>query len=314
MTWPGLDVYDVFFTKFTNWAQEMNLDHPQLWATELTLEPEFQYIAGASQISGTVLHVVDASDRDREVTATDFGASDVSSQLNANPRGTGSTGGYDFAAVRSLSEGSQYLAGATGGSYFGGTREFDRYFDTLGELLGSYYFIGYRRPVPPDGKVHDVSVRLTRSDLRVRTHERVPNPTADQRLADIASSRLLINEGPNPLELAVSLGPAEPAEGDRYIQEIRLEIPARNLLLAEDGPDRVGSIAVAVVAGDANGNPLPARLLQLTVRLPAERLTPRTVAMARLRLMVEQASSRLAVAVRDQRSGSEASALVKTEI
>jgi len=159
-----------------------------------------------------------------------------------------------------------------------------------------------------------VSVRLTRSDLRVLTHERVPNPTADQRLADIASSRLLINEGPNPLELAVSLGPAEPAEGDRYIQEIRLEIPARNLLLAEDGPDRVGTLAVAVVASDANGNPLPARLLQLAIRLPAERLTPSTVAMARLRLMVEQASSRLAVAVRDRQSGSEASALVKTEI
>ena len=197
---------------------------------------------------------------------------------------------------------------------FAGSRNFDEYFQTLGEVLGSYYFIGYRRPVPPDGKVHGVSVRLTRSDLRVRTHERVPNPTADQRLADIASSRLLINEGPNPLELAVALGPAEPAEGDRYIQEIRLEIPARNLLLVEDGTDQVGSLAVAVVAGDANGNPLPARLLQLTVRLPAERVTPGTVAMARLRLMVEQASSRIAVAVRDQQSGSEASALVQTGI
>ena len=312
MIQPGLDVYEVFFTKFTNWAQEMNLDHPQLWATELTLQPEFQYIAGVSQIAGTVLHVVDASDRDREVAATDFGASDVSSQLNTNPSGSGSTGGYDFAAVRSLSEGSQYLAGATGGLYFGGTRQFDEYFDTLGQLLGSYYFIGYRRPGPPDGRVHNYKVRLTRDDLQVRTHECVPNPSVDQRLADIAVSRLMIDEGPNPLELKISLGPTEPAEGDRYIQEIRLEIPARHLVLEEDGTDQVGSMAVAVVAADASGSPLPARLLQLTVRLPTARVTATTVAAARLRLMVEQTSSQVAVAVRDQRSGTEASALVQT--
>lgn len=312
MIQPGIDVYGVFFTKFTNWAREMNLDQPQLWATELTLEPEFQYIAGVSQVSGTVLHVVDASDRDREAASADFGASDVSSQLNANPSGAGSTGGYDFAAARSLSEGSQYLAGATGGSFFGGTREFDKYFEALGEMLGSYYFIGYRRPGPPDGKVHDYSVRLTRDDLRVRTHERIPNPTADQRLADIAVSRLLINEGPNPLDLEVSLGPTEPAEGDRYVQEIRLAIPARNLQLVEEGADQVGVLAVALVAADADGSPLPARMMQLTIRLPAERVTESTVAMARLRLLVEKASSHVAVAVRDQRSGTEASALVET--
>ena len=312
MIYPGLDLYQVFFSKFTSFSKQMSLVQPGLWGTELELLDEFRYIADVSQIAGAVLHVVDASDRDREAASTGIGGADPDTQWVSSQSGRGSTAGYDFAAVRSLEEGSAFLSQATGGSMFGSSRDFDRYFETLDQLLGSYYFIGYRRPGPPDGKVHNYTVRLTRDDLQVRTHERVPNPSVDQRLADIAVSRLMIDEGPNPLELKVSLGPTEPAEGDRYIQEIRLEIPARHLVLEEDGADQVGSMAVAIVAADANGSPLPARLLQLTVRLPTERVTATTVAAARLRLMVEQTSSQVAVAVRDQRSGTEASTLVQT--
>jgi hypothetical protein len=233
--------------------------------------------------------------------------------VNTDPRGTGSTGGYDFSAARSLVEGSQYLSGATGGSFLGGTRDFDGYFSRLNGLMGAYYSIGYRRPGEPDGMLHEVAVKVGRDDLRVRTHERVPNPSKDQRLADVAVSRLLIDEGPNPLEMSVTLGPSEPAENDLYIQEIRLQIPARNLLLVEDGDSHVGHLTVALVASDSNGEPMPPRLLQLTVTLPSDRITEDTVAMARLRLMVEQQSNAFAVAVRDQGSGSEASALVATD-
>ena len=312
MIYPGLDLYQVYFAKFSGLSKQMSIVQPELWGTEVELLDEFRYIADVSQIAGTVLHVVDASDRDREAASTGTGGADPDTQWVTNQSGRGSTAGYDFAAVRSLEEGSAFLSNATGGSMFGSSRDFDQYFETLDQLLGAYYFIGYRRPGPPDGKVHDYSVRLTRDDLRVRTHERVPNPSDDQRLADIAVSRLLIDEGPNPLELRISLGATEAAEGDRYVQEIRLEVPARNLVLEPDGADQVGAMAVAVAAADAGGNPLPARLLQLTVRLPSERLTESTVALARLRLMVEQTSSQIAVAVRDQRSGTEASALVRT--
>lgn len=311
MIQPGLDVYEVYFTKFNNWSKQMNLDQPQLWGSELTLEREFQYIAGVSQIAGTVLHVVDASDRDREIASSDFGSSEVYSQMNTDPRGRGATGGYDFSATRSLTEGSQYLSAATGGTYLGGSRNFEDYFARLDGLVGSYYSIGYLRPGGPDGMLHDVTVTLNRKDLRILTHERVPNPTKDQRLADIAVSRLLIDEGPNPIGLAVSLGPSEAAEGGNYIQEIRLQVPARNLLLAEDGANHVGNLAVAVVAADAQGNPMPPRLLQLSITLPSDRLTDETVAMARLRLKLEQQSTQLAVAVRDQASGTEASASVE---
>ncbi len=312
MIHPGIDLYQVFFTKFSNLSQKMTIVQPELWATERELLDEFRYIADVSQIAGTVLHVVDASDRDREAANTGSAGADPDTQWVTDQSGRGATAGYDFGAMRSLEEGSAFLAQATGGSMFGSSRNFDEYFEALDQQLDSYYFIGYRRPGPADGKVHDYSVRLTRDDLQVRTHERVPNPTVDQRLADIAVSRLMINEGPNPLDLEVSLGQTEPAEGDRYVQEIRLAIPARNLLLAEEGTDQVGLLAVAVVAADAGGIPLPARLIQLTIRLPADRVTESTVAMARLRLLVEKASSQVAVAVRDQRSGTEASALVET--
>jgi hypothetical protein len=229
--------------------------------------------------------------------------------MSVTSAGGGATGGYDLSVIQSQNEGGQYLSSATGGSFFGNSRNFDDYFETLSGLVGAYYSIGYRSPTgAPDGMLHPVSVEVVRDGLKVRTHERVPNPTRDQNLANMAISRLMINEGPNPLGLRVSLGPTEPAEGDRYIQEIRLQVPAANLMLEEDGPNHVGTLVVAVVAADEKGEPLPPRMLQLTVSLPSERLAPETIALSRLRLMMESGSLNLAVAIRDEGSGTEASA------
>jgi len=311
MIQPGVDLYNVYFSHFAGAAQELNLDQPEIWGNQLELVREFQYIAGVSQIAGTVLHVVDASDRDREAASTDFKTPELSSFDSANQGGAGVTGGYDMSAVRSQAEGSSYLSAATGGLYFGSSRNYDRFLDRLSGLMGAYYSIGYRRPGPPDGRLHDVTVKVNRQGVDVWTHERVPNPTKDQVLADMAVSRLLIDEGPNPLALNAVLGPSEPAEDDQHIQEVRIQIPAKNLVLVEDGPNQVGTVSVAVVAADAAGNPMPPRLLQLTITLPTDRVNPETVAMARLRLMMENDSHDIAVAVRDQGSGTEASTLVQ---
>ncbi len=310
MIQPGVDLYNVYFSHFAGAAQELNLDQPEIWGNQLDLIREFQYIAGVSQIANTVLHVVDASDRDREAASADFKSPELSSFDGANQGGTGVTGGYDMSAVRSQGEGSSYLSAATGGLFFGSSRNYDGYLDRLTGLMGAYYSIGYRRPGSPDGKLHDVKVTVNREGLDVWTHERVPNPTLDQVLADMAVSRLLIDEGPNLLALKAMLGPSEPAENDQHIQEVRIQIPAQNLALVEDGPNQVGTVAVAVVAADGDGNPLPPRLLNLTITLPTARVNSETVAMARLRLMMENDSKNIAVAVRDQGSGSEASTMV----
>jgi hypothetical protein len=102
MVQPGLDLYQVYFTKFNDWSQKLNLVQPQMWGTEVQLQREFQYIADVSQIAGTVLHLVDASDRDREAASADFDASDPLSKSMTDPRGAGATGGYDFASMRIL--------------------------------------------------------------------------------------------------------------------------------------------------------------------------------------------------------------------
>jgi VWFA-related protein len=307
---PGIDVYRTYFTHFEAWANDLSLDQPEIWGSELELRNQFMYIAGASQIASTVLHVVDASDRDREAAATDFRSTDSASMATMSGTGAGVTAGYDLAANRYLNAGGQYLSAATGGSFFGNSRNFDGYFEDLDTLTAAHYSIGYRVPGAADGSLHPVEVRVNRPGLRVRTHERVPNPTAEQVLANMAISRLLIDEGPNPLDLVVTLGVTEPAENDRYIQEVQIQIPAANLYLTDEGGNKMGSVAVAVVASDLEGNTMPPRILQLTINLPADRLTQETVAMARLRLMMEKDTKDIAVAVRDQASGSEASVLV----
>jgi VWFA-related protein len=310
---PGVDVYRAFFTKFSSWSRELNLDQPEIWGSELELRREFEYLAAVAQASSVVVHSIDASDRDLEVAAADFRASDQYSHATTDPRGTGATGGYDLAQFRQSNEGSQYMAGATGGSFLGGSRNFDDYFARLADLVGAYYSIGYRRPGPPDGQLHSIAVDVPGKGLQVRTHERIPNPTRDQRLADMAISRLMIGEGTNALDLRLLPGSAEATDDRRFIQEVAIAIPSNALFVQLQNDLYVGHLSVVLISNDAEGTPTPPRMMEMDMTIPPDKLNSPTLAMARLRLMMEAGATRVAVAVRDEGSGSTASALLEVE-
>jgi VWFA-related protein len=311
---PALDVYQVYHTKFGEMSRDYAVDPPEIWSNELELTEQFKRVAQSAQVANTVLHVVDASDRDREMASADFKAPDAQTFMSTDPIGVGASGGYGLSQSLGLTEGSQYLAGATGGSFLGGTRNYDPYFETLGNLVSSYYSIGYKRPGPPDGQFHWLEVEVSGSGLRVRSHERVGNPTPDQRLADLAVSRLLIGEGPNPLGLRVEFGSSEPADGGKTLQELAIMIPAGNLDLAAIDDSYVGRITIVLLATDAKGNPTPPRIVQLDLNIPSSHYSPAAVARSRLRLLMEPESQGLALAVRDEGSGVTASAMVSAKL
>jgi hypothetical protein len=180
-------------------------------------------------------------------------------------------------------------------------------FDTLADQVATYYYLGYRRGGPPDGKRHDIKVRVRGDGLHVRNHEQVLDRTEPQRLADLAVARLRLDVGGNDLGLEVTLEAPEPAEDERYVQPIQLAMPVDRLVLVPDGDRHIGQILVAVAVLDGDGNTAPAHLIRLRLAIPSDRYSNDAVAVQRIRLLMREGTQRIAVSVRDEVSGIEAS-------
>ncbi len=311
---PAIDVYDSFFERFSQWATELNLDHPHRWATEADLTDEFKFVAAGAQAAGATLHFMDCADRD--AANTDIGSSRLDTQTMVEGGGTRITSGYDFAMTAELVEGSRYLAGATGGSTFFNSRQLDDYLAALGGQLGSYYSNGYRRPGAADGQLHAVKVALDGAapgGSTVNHHEKILNRTPVQKLADETLSRLQLGVGFDDLGLQAELGAPEPAADDQLIRAVKLFIPARNLVLADEGANQVGRVLVALQSQGSDGTTYPPQVMQLTIAVPSDRLSPVTTTSATLRLLMRSGTAKVAVGVVDAASGAASTRLIEVD-
>ncbi len=308
---PLIDVYNVWHSRTQPLTGMMSVIEPALWGEELKLDRDFEAIAASAQASGVNFYIIDASDRDRELATADFTPPSAVSVFMAESTGGGAwTPGANLAEVRDLTEGAHYMALATGGAIFENTRDVDRVLDTLADQVATYYYLGYRRDGPPDGKRHDIKIRVRGDNLRVRHHEQVLDRTEPQRLADLAVARLRLDVGGNELGLKVSLDEAEPSDGGRFIQPVQLAIPVNRLVLVPDADRHLGQILVAVAVLDDEGNTAPAHLVRLRLAIPSDRYSEDAVAVQRIRLLMREGTRRIAVSVRDEVSGIEASQAV----
>ena len=311
---PTVDVYSIFFDRFQQWAAKLGIDPPGVWAQSADLTEEFKFVAAGAQAAGATLHFLDCADRDRDAATDEMGRRRNDQTLYAHGGATAS-GGYHFSRSADLVEGSRYLAGATGGTAFFNSRELDTYLASLGGRLGSYYSLAYRRPGAADGQLHAVTITLggAGDGLTVHHHEKVLNRTPVQKLADETLSRLRLDVGFDDLHLRAEVGDAEPSASDaseQLVRGVRLFIPARNLVLAEEGSDQVGQLMVVLQSQGANGEVFPPQVMQLTIKVPTDRLTPATTTSASLRLMMRTDTARLAIGVADLASGAGSTALV----
>lgn len=305
---PLLDVYNVWYSRCLPLESVMTVLQPEVWGEELKLDREFAAVAASAQASGATFFLLDVSDRDRELATADFSPPNAVSVFLSEASTTNPwTAGANLAEMRSLSEGANYMALATGGALFENTRDVDRVLDTLADQVATYYYLGYRRDGPADGRRHDITIRVRGDNLRVRHHEQVLDRTEPQRLADLAVARLRLDIGGNDLGLEISLDAPEPAEDKRYVQPVQLAMPVDRLVLVPDGDRHIGQILVAVAVLDGEGNTAPAHLVRLRLTIPSERYSEDAVAVQRIRLLMREGTRRIAVSVRDEVSGIEAS-------
>jgi VWFA-related protein len=305
---PLLDVYNVWYSRCLPLESVMTVLQPEVWGEELKLDREFAAVAASAQASGATFFLLDVSDRDRELATADFSPPNAVSVFLSEASTTNPwTPGANLAEVRSLSEGAHYMALATGGAIFENTRDVDRVLDTLADQVATYYYLGYRRAGSPDGKRHDIKIRVRGDTLRARHHEQVLDRTEPQRLADLAVARLRLDIGGNDLGLQVSLDEPEPNDGGRFVQPVQLAMPVDRLVLVPDGDSHIGQILVAVAVLDDEGNTAPAHLVRMRLTIPSERFSEDAVAVQRIRLLMREGTQRIAVSVRDEVSGIEAS-------
>jgi hypothetical protein len=79
------------------------------------------------------------------------------------------------------------------------------------------------------------------------------------------------------------------------------------LVLLPDGSSYVGQILVAVVVLDGDGFTAPPQLIRLRLRIPKHEYSSNKIATQRVRLLMKEGTTRIAVSVRDEVSGIEAS-------
>jgi hypothetical protein len=91
------------------------------------------------------------------------------------------------------------------------------------------------------------------------------------------------------------------------VQPIQLAMPVDRLVLVPDADRHIGQILVAVAVLDGDGNTAPAHLIRLRLAIPSDRYSNDAVAVQRIRLLMREGTQRIAVSVRDEVSGIEAS-------
>jgi VWFA-related protein len=305
---PVIDIYTVYYSRAAPLKNVMIIDPPEIWGEQDKLDREFATVAASAQAAGATVFMIDASDRDREMANADYSPSNVASVLLSESADGGLwTPGANFAEVRQLSEGGEFMAGATGGDSFGNTRQMDKVMDTLSDRVSTYYYLGYRRDGPPDGKRHDIKVRAAGKNRHVRHHEQVLDKTTPQKLADMAMSRLRLDLGENDLDLALALDRPESSDKNTVILPIQLMIPVEKLVLLPEADHHIGQILVAVAVLDDKGNTAPVHLIRLRLSIPVGRYTDDAIASRSIKLRIKDGTTKIAVGVRDEISGIQSS-------
>ena len=300
---PAYDLYKVFFKKAVFYQDILNLTHPEIWGREMDLSRQFQRLAASAQSCGATFHVIDASDRDREMGSADYGSSSVDDVINSEAVGNLWTPGTDPTEFWDVTEGADYMALATGGSVQKNTRDLEGSVARIREQIVLTYSLGYQRPGAPDGKTSRVQVKVKKPGLRVRHHEKVLNKTGNHRLADLVLSRVRFDIGGNPLGLSLVIGQPQAGDEGKIVRAVQFRVPVESLVLMPQGEVHSGELVVAVAVLDGNGRTLEPRLMRLSIAIPSDRYQPDAVAAQTLNLLMVPDTRRVAIGIRDEASG-----------
>ncbi len=214
------------------------------------------------------------------------------------------TPGMQSSREANMFETLQLMAAHTGGDARSGTAV-DNLMERARHDLRELYSLGFSPTRAADNEFHELDVKVKRKKVEVRARNGYVDKTIGAKLADRATSSLLLGMDDNPHGVAVQLGAVRDASDADQVEAILvLEIPMRDLVLAEVGGVWSTSTQLFVAARDAQGAAAPVQAMGLRIETDEsldER--PDQVFRGQLPLLLRRQSQRVGIAFVDPNTG-----------
>ena len=206
------------------------------------------------------------------------------------------------------------LTEESGGFAFINSNQFGQAFERIVRDNSAYYLLGYRPPrETPDDELHQIRVRVNRSDVVVRARRSYVDTRAPTGLSgsdDIATQLATVLNSPLPqwglrLDL-VGVPFRGDDDGTAVVVAVRVSTPDRP---GDPGGSVGDDVVVAVVATDANGNVLAHRTVEagLSPEVPAETDARGPLVLVRLELPSTPVPVQMRAAAIDRTTGARGS-------
>ncbi len=239
---------------------------PQEAATLPQVEPTGSNFTGAATLRLRLLDVVRHANASRIAFYTinggaPMGGHDVSAEIAMSPATEVETTDF-FNRDPSLTA----LAVGTGGLKLPNPGALP----AMAADLDTAYSLGYSPAHFGDGRYHRLSVTLKRAGLSARYREGYLDKTSEERQKDATSAALFAGGNGNPLDARVELGSPERQVRNKLVLPLTVVIPARDLVLVENGAMHEGQVSVTIAAGRAGGRRSEVTRKTFPIRVPSE--------------------------------------------
>ncbi len=304
--YPGQTVFDAWYARFGNaYGDQMGVGSVVDAAQDFDANAEIKALIADANANGVAMYPVG------------LGARAENRNLNASMRNAQVASTYSSQAVSDLAEGLERLAEGTGGRTSIDRLDVDLLFEHLAQDLDNRYSIGFPSPHGADGKTHRLEVRVKRPGIDLRYPRSYRDKGADRQMQDRTLAALLHGASANPLDVRVLIGDGESAKKKNTFElPVEVRWPMANITLLPGETTHRGSVTVFIVARDSGGGlSEPTKIIVPIEIKNADLLTTVTqVATYRTRLLVRAGEQVVAVGVRDDVGGRDATVRVDVEV
>ena len=214
---------------------------------------------------------------------------------------------------RNLLETLQVMAASTGGDARVGTGIVSLLERARADLR-QQYTLAFSPSRPADNRFHRLEVKVKRKKVDIRSRDGYIDKTIGAKLADRASTSLLLGIDDNPHGVRLEIGQVRPS-AKKGQSEVALvfHVPLRDLPLVESGGVYTASTQLFLAARDDRGNAAPVQAMELRVETDhslEER--PDQLFSGQLPLVLKTESQRIGLAFVDPVTG--VASFVSTEL
>jgi VWFA-related protein len=196
------------------------------------------------------------------------------------------------------------LADRTGGVVVTTTMEAPIFAGLVASDLQHWYSLGY--PAPDGaGKSGEISVRVNRPGVTVRTRRSIVERKLEERIQDRVLANLFRMDENARLPIAVSNGTTRKEKKGRFLTPALVRVPVRHLVLLPTAAGMKGAVSIFTVSAGPGGEFSEIRRERHEIELPAASVGPASTTVLNYDVEIPSAdpASRISIAVWDETGG-----------